>query len=328
MQGRRFLLAERHRDAGLPPPKPATVEALRLVLDGGVLGASRHVALAHGLLADLARAPADPVEAWRTVEVTAALIAETRGVEAPVVANAVRWLLDAAAALPPAERPSAVAARAEAWQEESRIRLERLVEGAVARLGSDCRLLVFDYSSTVAAVVLALHAKALRPRLLIPESRSIAGGRRYLEAFSAAGLDAAYLLDAAMDWALERSDAVLLGAESLRADGGLVNTIGSRAVARLAACHGVPVYGCSDLFKLDHRSYRGGYRLPEARGFDDLLLAGLDLPAGSRVDTTQPELEVVPPGLLTALLTEHGPVPPQALWHLGRATEGATEPPP
>jgi translation initiation factor 2B subunit (eIF-2B alpha/beta/delta family) len=40
------------------------------------------------------------------------------------------------------------------------------------------------------------------------------------------------------------------------------------------------------------------------------------------VDTRAPELEVVPAALTTAILTEYGPVPPSAIWDLGRKAFG------
>jgi translation initiation factor 2B subunit (eIF-2B alpha/beta/delta family) len=317
MQGRRFQLRERFVAAGLADPD--TIESLRLILDGGELGAARHVELTHELLVRLAAGGAG---AWSRVRITGDLIAETRGREAPILANAVDWLLDAADGLPSPERAAWLADRARSWLDEAMARRGQLIEAAVMLLGERCRLITFDYSSTVAAIVLALHERGLQPEVVVPESRSIGGGRRYLDAFLIAGLDVRYVLDAAMEHMLDGARAVLLGAESLRADGSLTNTIGSRPLARLARWAGVAVYGCADLYKLDRETYSGRYREPKARSFDRPLLDGVEVPPGRRVNTLQPELEVVPSELLTAFLTEHGPVPPTMVWQLGCKTFG------
>ena len=118
--------------------------------------------------------------------------------------------------------------------------------------------------------------------------------------------------------AIYNVDAVLFGCESLRCDGSLVNTVGSLPLAKLAKLRGVPVYGCTDLFKLDPRSYSGEFRNPALRSFDQILPAGISIPSPRQVDTTGVELEVVPPELVTAFLTEFGPVPPGDIWSLGR----------
>ena len=76
--------------------------------------------------------------------------------------------------------------------------------------------------------------------------------------------------------------------------------------ARAARDHGVPVYGAADLFKVGGRT---AAELPEpsVRRYDFLLTAGED------ASTEAPELEIVPPDLVTAILTEVGPVEPDKL---------------
>jgi translation initiation factor 2B subunit (eIF-2B alpha/beta/delta family) len=106
--------------------------------------------------------------------------------------------------------------------------------------------------------------------------------------------------------------------ETLRADGSFLNTIGSRMIARLARDDGVEIYGCTDLLKLDMRSYDGHRPDPAIRTYDRPLTEGLVIEGIERADTSAPELEVILATLITGLLTEHGPVPPQAIWALGR----------
>jgi translation initiation factor 2B subunit (eIF-2B alpha/beta/delta family) len=91
-------------------------------------------------------------------------------------------------------------------------------------------------------------------------------------------------------------------------------------IARLAHGRGIEVYGCTDLLKLDLRSYSGCRPEPALRSYNATLLSGLDMNGLQRAVTTAPELEVVPAELTTAILTEHGAVPPQAIWSLGRET--------
>jgi translation initiation factor 2B subunit (eIF-2B alpha/beta/delta family) len=135
-----------------------------------------------------------------------------------------------------------------------------------------------------------------------------------------------FVPDAALDHVMEDCDAALFGVETLRADGSFLNTIGSRMIARLASLSIVEVFGCTDMLKLDLRSYDGHRPAPAVRSYDNLLLAGLSIENLDNADTRAPELEVVPAELTTAILTEYGPVPPPAIWNLGRkvfAIEGA-----
>ena len=314
---RRHIYADRITRLSMAPPDDRTMHLLWQIVDEGVLGASNHVRLTQTLLLHLFESVPDPAEAWHRAEWAARFVTETRGAEAPVVGNTTRILLDGLASLPADERAAALKTRIENWTEEAERRLIRLVEAAVATIGIGRTVIAYDYSSTVAAVVEALWRTDPRPRVIVPESRGIAGGRRYLEAFTQAGIAVRFVLDAAFEHILDNRSVVLLGAESIRCDGSLANTIGSRPLARLARWRGCPVYGCTDLLKLDLRSYRGIFVEPEARLFNHLL-DGAELPNDAAVTTVAPELEIVPPELLTAFLTDHGPVPPAAIWSLGR----------
>jgi len=303
MTHRRFALANRLAAKGLPPPDGTTLDVLRDVVDEGVLGASNHVALVLPLIARIAGAGADAETGWRAADVTADFIAETRGAGAPIVANALAWQRAGIAELPVAERAGALAERAERWASEARARRTVLVQKASEALGACRAPLVFDYSSTVADIVTALAGRGL-DRIVIPESRAIDGGRRYIEAFRGLGVALHVLPDAAAEFAVSLADTLMLGAESVTADGGVVNTIGSLPHARAARAARVRVYGAADLFKVG-RVAAADWPAPALRRYDFL--------DGEGLVTEAPELELVAPEWIDAVLTERGPLTPEAL---------------
>ena len=294
--------------AGLSAPDETVMHHLWQIVDEGVLGASRHVALSNDLLLHLLQTVSDPHEAFRRASMAAGFIARSRGQDTPVIGNSLALLLEGLVDVPPEERVDMLRKRIERCGEAAARRKADLVAAAVNRLADKRQVLAFDYSSTVTAIVIACAAQQPDLSIVVPESRAIAGGARYLEAFLTAGLAVRYLPDAAIEYALRGCDAVLLGVETLRLDGSFLNTIGSRMIATLAKPLGVELFGCTDLLKVDQR----GAAAPEPalRSYDDGLLAGLDLVGLERVDTRAPELEVVPANLVTAILTEHGPVAP------------------
>jgi len=298
---------------------------LEQIVDEGVLGASNHIRLTHDLLMHLMAAEDDPCVAWLSTEMAASFVARIRGAQAPVVNTAIRALMLDLDRLEPAERLTTLKKRIDDWQTTALERRKRLVDHAVTVLRPVQRLIPFDYSSTVADIVIAAWSDTGNREIIVPESRAVTGGLRYVEAFAKADIPVHMVLDAAFEQILEPGSAVLLGAESLRADGSLTNTVGSRPLARLAQWAGVPVYGCTDLSKLDLRSYAGPIDPPPTRRFDTLI-ADADLPSTAEVRTDGPELEVVPSDLITALLTEHGTLAPADLWDRGRREfgDGAT----
>ena len=316
MTDRRRVYADRIRDLGLPPPDERTMHLLWQIVDGGALGASFHVRLTLELLTYLVDSADDPTEGWARTSCAADFIARTRGSEAPIIANSIDRVLRGLDRMAPAERRAELARRAGRWEKGAERRHARLVDAAVEVIGPDRSVIAFDYSSTVAAVVVRLARTAPPRQVIVPESRALAGGRRYVEAFTAAGISVRYVVDAAFEHILRDDAVILLGAEGLRRDGSLTNTIGSRPLARLAQWRGCPVYGCADLLKLDLRT-GAACAEPVQREFDHLL-EGIDLPDGAVVTTAAPELEVVPAPLITAFLTDRGPVPPVSLGDLAQ----------
>ena len=318
MPERRFEHVAELEAAGLSRPDEATLHFLWQIVDEGVLGASRHVTLANQLILHLMDATPKRDEGLKRARMAADFIARTRGHDTPVIGNSLKLLLAGLDDVPATAQAEVLRDRVTAWDLAAADRKRRLVEAAVKHLSAARGVMAFDYSSTVSAIVIALARAKPDLVVVVPESRAIAGGARYLEEFLPAQLKVRFVPDAAIEYALAFCDAALFGVETLRADGSFLNTIGSRMIARLGANSGVDIYGCTDLLKLDQRSYAGHRPEPALRGYDDVLLAGLSMANLDNADTRAPELEVVPAALTTAILTEYGPVPPAAIWALGR----------
>ncbi|MGE4249155.1 MAG: hypothetical protein AB7F09_07195 [Parvibaculaceae bacterium] len=317
MPERRLEYAREIEAAGLSPPDETTMHHLWQIVDEGVLGATRHVALGNQLLVHLIDSGADGLKRAR---LAADFIARTRGHDTPVIGNSLALLLAGLDEVDAARQADLLRSRIAAWDVAAAQRKRNLVAAACAHLAGVRGIMAFDYSSTVAAIVVELAKVRPDLRIVVPESRAIAGGARYLEEFLPHGLMVDYIPDAAIEYGLTLSEAVLFGVETLRCDGSFLNTIGSRMIARLAVDMNIAVYGATDLLKLDMRSYRGLRPEPALRSYDAVLKSGLAIAGLERAATRAPELEVIPARLATALLTEHGPVPPAAIWALGRAT--------
>jgi translation initiation factor 2B subunit (eIF-2B alpha/beta/delta family) len=322
MPERRFEHLDELAKAGLSAPDEQVMHYLWQIVDEGVLGASKHVALGNELLLHILDKAPDRDEALLRARLVSAFIARTRGQDTPVIGNSLALLLGSLDNVAPQEQEQALRDRIANWTKTAAERKARLVEIATRHLAQRKGIMAFDYSSTVAAIVIALAKINPKLEVVVPESRSIAGGARYLEEFLPAGLSVRYIPDAAIEYALHWCDTALFGVETLRSDGSFLNTIGSRMIARLAKLDGVEVYGCTDLLKLDMRSYDGHRPSPAIRSYDHPLLDGLAIEGLAKADTHGPELEAIPAELVTGLLTEHGVVPPQAIWSLGKSVFG------
>jgi|TARA_E500000318_G_scaffold80819_1_gene76014 translation initiation factor 2B subunit (eIF-2B alpha/beta/delta family) len=315
MPERRFEHADEVKRHGLSTPDEATMHFLWQIVDEGVLGASRHVKLCNELILHLLES-AD--HGLARAKLVAAFIARTRGHDTPVIGNSLDILLSGIEALPTDEQVPALKVRITQWEIHAAERKEKLVTSAVRQLSDMRGVMAFDYSSTVAVVVTAMAKVREDLVIVVPESRAISGGARYLEEFLPQGLSVSFIPDAAIEYGLAECGVVLFGAETLRADGSFLNTIGSRMIARLARDMDIEVYGATDMLKLDRRSYAGHRPAPVIRHYDSVLKADLKIENLEKVSTNAPELEVIPPHLITGFLTEYGPVPPASIWSIGR----------
>lgn len=316
MRNQRQQYVESVRKAGLPEPDPRTLALLRDIVDEGTLGASNHVRLTQDLfehLCDTARAAG---RLRLTIEITRSFIAQTRGIDTPFIANSMRWLFRGLDASTDDDLCRAVRERRRAWDRDAAQRLEVVVRTGVKALSDRSKIVLFDYSSTVSAVVKSLcQERDAPPSIAVLESRAIDGGWPYVMDLLTQGVPLRFALDVAVEHEVADADAVLLGVETLRRDGSLLNTIGSRMVARAARDYGAAVYGCCDLLKMDMSPPGSEPRPPTLKEFRPALLGSRDAAASASdldalVTTVAPELEVVPPELLSGYFTNGGLVAP------------------
>jgi translation initiation factor eIF-2B subunit delta len=87
------------------------------------------------------------------------------------------------------------------------------------------------------------------PRVLVAESRPRCEGRELARALGAAGIPVWLVADAALPLLLSQAAMVWIGADAIT-DAGVLNKIGSYAVALAAREHGVPVYALAERRKL------------------------------------------------------------------------------
>ena len=164
-----------------------------------------------------------------------------------------------------------------------------LVEGETA--------LTLSRSGTVLPVLEGAPA-----RVVVAESRPDREGIGVAERVAEAGVESAVCVDAAIAHVLatEPVDAVVLGADTVLADGTLINKVGSRAAAIAANETEVPVYvvTSSDKISPDRTpTFEAG---PTEAVYD-----------GDRaIDVHNPTFDATPPAYVTGFLTEDGRLDP------------------
>lgn len=309
----------------LPPLPPEARAIAEQIVGHQLLGASRTVRLINDLLVAAAAGEESDTSATALadrVRAVAAYFVAVRGETTPVVANAMAWMLDGldeAAAGSPVALRAWVDARRQAFNDRSSANVAAIAEMGATLLDAAEALLVYDYSSSVQAVLRRLAERGHRPRLLVPESRSIDGGRPIAREALGWGYRVEMFVDAAVGSFVPGAGAALVGVETLLSDGSFLTTPGTYTLALLCRAHGVPLYVPTELIKLDRRSYEGRVR-PIGVGDDATLLDSTgELRALGEIAFPAPKLDRTPARYVTAYVTELGVMPPGAIWAAGRA---------
>lgn len=184
--------------------------------------------------------------------------------------------------------------------------------------GDHQRLCTHSRSGTVEAVLLGIAQaqwhSAGGQAITVTESRPGGEGVETARRLAAAGWSVTFVADAAAAQAAAQSTAVVLGADSVRADGSIVNKIGSYALALGAAAAGVPVYVLCETLKV--AALDAPLEL-EAMPATELLPQAI---AGVTVRNSY--FEQVPAHLIGAIVSERGLLTPATLAELA-TTSGA-----
>jgi translation initiation factor 2B subunit (eIF-2B alpha/beta/delta family) len=286
--------------------RSARLHSLVAPLRGEVLAGASEVA---GIACDALVRGAGGIEAGSVAELRAAVaelgtrILDAQPAMAPLVAL-VTEVLDAVGGA--GDVPSARAAArgaALAFREGLRARAPLLAERTAALLPDVAVVLTISSSSSVRDAL--LHRSRLRPvEVVVLESRPLQEGQRLAAELARAGIPVTVAVDAAAATLARRCSAVLLGADSV-GDLGVVNKLGSAAVALAGRRAGIPVMVSTDGTKILPPAF------PQDLADDRPAGEVMNAPAGVKVWNRY--FEAVPLEDVTRVVTEAGAFSPAEL---------------
>lgn len=106
-------------------------------------------------------------------------------------------------------------------------------------------VLTHSYSSIVCKALETAAQTRNKPQVCVTESRPGLEGRRLAKDLAGYGLSVTLIADSAVGATLPGVSLVLVGADSVLADGSAMNKVGTKAIALTASAEGIPVYiGC------------------------------------------------------------------------------------
>ena len=154
-------------------------------------------------------------------------------------------------------------------------------------------------SGTVEAVLLALaRSSAEQRRIVVGESRPGGEGVGLAQLLAAAGWDVTLVADSACGLRIARVDAVVIGADSIRSDGSVVNKVGSYPLALVACANSKPLYVVSESLKIAPPELPLQLESLPPETLVDGTIAGVTVDAVA--------FDVTPSDLIASVITEDG----------------------
>ena len=173
----------------------------------------------------------------------------------------------------------------------------RAADHAARLIGTGKTVLTHSRSSTV--LLACDRLKDAELRMIVTESRPLNEGHVVVAQLSDWDVPATLITESQIGLAMADADLALVGADTVCADGSVVNKAGTSLVALAARHAGKPFYVCCEGFKMAAL----GAPTPALEEMDPVELGA---PCWPGVTVRNTYFDVTPPSLVTAWITEDG----------------------
>eukprot|EP01094_Clydonella_sp_ATCC50884_P019222 TRINITY_DN3708_c0_g1_i2.p1 TRINITY_DN3708_c0_g1~~TRINITY_DN3708_c0_g1_i2.p1 ORF type:complete len:320 (-),score=106.05 TRINITY_DN3708_c0_g1_i2:249-1208(-) len=171
-------------------------------------------------------------------------------------------------------------------------------------------VLVHGFSRGVTSVL--VHAAASEQKrfsVLVTESRPDNSGYDMVTELHKHGIPTTLIMDSAAAHLMQKIDFVLVGAEAVVENGGIINKIGTFQLAIAAKAFSRPLYVAAECYKFARVYPLDQFDLPEATRNG----GPLSLPIPDGVKVVNPKCDYTPPAYITLLITDLGVLTPSAV---------------
>jgi len=196
--------------------------------------------------------------------------------------------------------------------ELARVSLQAIAEITSCGLGlitEGDRIMTHSYSSTVMAVLEETAAEGRHIEVIATRSGAGGTGQRIAQELGRKGMKVTFIDDTAAGLYVSSANKVMVGADRVCADGGVVNGVGTYPLALAAQEAEVPFYVLCETLKFDHRMRSDEVDLEEKEPAE--VIGRAKLPP--QVEVKNPYFDITPLELVTGVVTENGLLAPEGV---------------
>jgi len=179
---------------------------------------------------------------------------------------------------------------------------------------NDHVILLHGFSRVITTALLYAAQQGKYFSIVVTEGRPSCAGYKVSQELLNAGIPTTIILDSAVGYMMENVDLVLVGAEGVVENGGIINKIGTYQIAMVAKSCGKPFYVAAESYKFARIFPLNQSDLPEQKDQQDKLepcLSGVTFHPKLKVEN--PGCDYTPPKYITLLFTDLGVLTPSAV---------------
>jgi ribose 1,5-bisphosphate isomerase len=307
---------------------PAVEETAAKIASMEIRGAATIAAAAADALQQQARdlETDDPAEFEATMRAAGRRLHETRPT-AVSLPNSLRYVLKRMEGSTVESLRESVVTAATEFDDRLDRAQDRLGEIGANRLQDGDTVMMHCHSTDAIACIEGAVNQGKDLSAIVKETRPRNQGHITAEWLVDRGVDVTLIVDNAARRFLDDADHVLVGADSIAADGSVINKVGTSSLAVNARERGVPIMCAAQTIKLHPETLTGHTVEIENRSEDEVIDPETRKEIGE-ITVENPAFDVTPPRYMDAIVTESGQFPPESIVTLMRELfgEGAAKP--
>ena len=261
-----------------------------------------------------------PEQFRRELRTAARRLVDTRPT-AVSLPNAVRYVFERIEGDTVAQLRRSVEVGAEALQTQLETAQDDLGAIGANRLRDGDTVLTHCHSTDALACIEAAREQGKSLSAIVKETRPRKQGHITARRLRELDVPVTLIVDGAAGRYLDDADHVLVGADSITADGSVVNKIGTRSLAVNARERDTAIVVAAQTLKLDPATLSGHTVEIERREESEVIGEEERAEIGD-IDVANPAFDVTPPRYVDAIVTERGQFPPESIVTLMRELFG------
>jgi ribose 1,5-bisphosphate isomerase len=235
--------------------------------------------------------------------------------------NALRFVLQGMEGKTVAAKRDSIRAASRRFRNDLEHAQERLGRIGANRLRDGDVIMTHCHSTDALATVKHAVSDGKHIEAIVKETRPRNQGHITARQLRDVGVPVTMIVDSAAHRYLNDVDHVLVGADSIAADGSVINKIGTSGLAVNARDRGTPIVVAAQTLKLHPGTLSGHTVEIEMRAETEVISADERADIGE-ITVENPAFDVTPPRHIDAIITERGQFPPESIVSLMRELYG------